>query len=203
MCSSHIIPKKIIIYLKMAYLHFFFCATLSVMGFVILYELNPIHAVISLILSFCVAMCCLLFLNIDFFAIIFMIIYVGAIAVLFLFVVMMINIKNIGEAEDSDMYSVSSWGIFIGLKILFLEFLYFNCKLELPLEYPFDHFNTIDILGQTLYNYFLPCFLIIGLVLLVALVACIVLTLRFNVLKKSQYTFRQLSRTENFLTYFH
>jgi NADH-quinone oxidoreductase subunit J len=172
------------------------------MGFIILDELNPIQAVISLILSFCLAMCCLLFLNFDFFAIIFLIIYVGAIAVLFLFVVMMINIKNIGE--ENELYMSTSELIVIGL--LIFEYFFgsvFQGKENLSeYERTFDSISTIDVLGQTLYNYFLPCFLIIGLVLLVALVGCIVLTLKFNAIKKSQYTFRQLARTENFLTYF-
>jgi len=185
------------------YLHYSCCVFLAMMGFVILDELNPIQAVISLILSFCLALCCLLFLSFDFFAVIFLIIYVGAIAVLFLFVVMMINIKNI--REENELYMSTSGLIIIGLLSLeyFFGFIFYARESFLQYEQGFDLISTIDVLGQTLYNYFLPCFLIVGLVLLVALVGCIVLTLKFNVSKKSQYTFRQLSRTENFLTYFH
>ena len=61
---------------------------------------NPIHSVIFLILVFCNAAGLLLLLKIEFIAMMFLIIYVGAIAVLFLFVVMMLNIK-INELSDS------------------------------------------------------------------------------------------------------
>lgn len=61
---------------------------------------NPIHSVIFLILVFCNAAGLLILLKIEFIAMMFLIIYVGAIAVLFLFVVMMLNIK-IGELSES------------------------------------------------------------------------------------------------------
>lgn len=61
---------------------------------------NPIHSVIFLILAFCNATGLLLLLQIDFIAMMFLIIYVGAIAVLFLFVVMMLNIK-INELSEN------------------------------------------------------------------------------------------------------
>jgi NADH:ubiquinone oxidoreductase subunit 6 (subunit J) len=63
----------------------------------------------------------------------------------------------------------------------------------------FDSFFNIDLLGQCLYNFFLICFLIAGLILFVALLGSIVLTLNFNVSKKSQKSFRQLSRSDRFL----
>ena len=66
----------------------------------------------------------------------------------------------------------------------------------------FDKLNNIDVIGQVLYNYFISCFLLAGLVLLIALIGAIVLTLRFNSVKKSQLVSRQLSRTDNFLTFF-
>ena len=68
--------------------------------------------------------------------------------------------------------------------------------------YSFDSFNNIDTLGQSLYNFYLVCFLLCGLVLLVALVGSIVLTLKFNRIQKTQAPYRQLARADNFLTYF-
>ena len=59
----------------------------------------------------------------------------------------------------------------------------------------FDALYNIDSLGQFLYNYFLSCFLIAGIILLVALVGAIVLTLNFNSSRKNQLISRQLSRS--------
>jgi hypothetical protein len=55
---------------------------------------------------------------------------------------------------------------------------------------------------QNLFNYYVACFLFCGLALLISLVGSIILTIRFNVHQKRQLTFRQLSRTESFLTFF-
>jgi NADH:ubiquinone oxidoreductase subunit 6 (subunit J) len=62
-------------------------------------------------------------------------------------------------------------------------------------EKSIDALHNIDSLGQLLYNYFLPCFLIAGIVLLVALVGAIILTLNFNSSRKNQLISRQLSRS--------
>lgn len=66
----------------------------------------------------------------------------------------------------------------------------------------FDTLGNITILGQSLFNYYSTAFLLAGLVLLVALVGAVALTLNFNTHKKNQVTFRQLSRTDAFLSHF-
>jgi Flp pilus assembly protein TadB len=60
--------------------------------------------------------------------------------------------------------------------------------------------SNIDVIGQSLYNYFLPCFLIVGFVLLVAMIGAIVLTLNFSSSRKNELVSRQLSRSLNFLS---
>ena len=65
-----------------------------------------------------------------------------------------------------------------------------------------DNINNIDVLGQVLFDYYLICFLLAGILLLIALVGCIVLTLKFNKVEESQNVNRQLSRSENFLSFF-
>ena len=65
-----------------------------------------------------------------------------------------------------------------------------------------DNTNNIDILGQTLFDYYLICFLLAGILLLIALVGCIVLTLKFNSVEESKNVNRQLSRSDNFLSFF-
>jgi NADH:ubiquinone oxidoreductase subunit 6 (subunit J) len=68
-------------------------------------------------------------------------------------------------------------------------------------SYFFDILYNIVVLGQALYNHYLVCFLLAGLILLVALIGAIVLTLRFNTVQKTQSVFRQLSRTDNILSF--
>jgi NADH-quinone oxidoreductase subunit J len=146
-----------------------------------------------------------------------MIIYVGAIAILFLFVIMMLDLKDFEEDENySKEETITLLFGFILLKFLWLTFL----KMGSDPLYIFDHYfddpTGIDLIGQSLYNFLLPYFLIIGLILLVALIGCIVLTLKLDKVNKeksaqqnnhlqyknSQYGFRQLSRTDNFLSHF-
>jgi len=62
--------------------------------------------------------------------------------------------------------------------------------------------TSIDVLGQILYNYYLLCFLLAGLILLVAMIGAIVLTLNFRSQRKNELVSRQLSRSENFLAFF-
>ena len=80
---------------------FYLFASLSIAsGIIVIRARNPVHSVLFLILVFCNAAGLLLLLGLDFFAMIFLVVYVGAIAVLFLFVVMILNIK-VAELNES------------------------------------------------------------------------------------------------------
>ena len=184
-------------------LHFGINFLLIIFGFLVLLSTNPIHSVLFLILSFCCASITLVLFGLDFLAVLFVIVYVGAIAVLFLFVVMMLNVK---------LYTFNSLPqtLFIGVILFFifsqtyffLNELFNTSAITLKPEHLFDTFSNIDIFGQVLYNYFLICFLLAGLILLVAMVGAISLTLTFKSNRKNELVFRQLSRSENFLTFF-
>ena len=193
----------------------FLCFLLVLSGFWVSVSINPIESVLFLILAFCNTAAILFIFNVEFLGLIFIIIYVGAVAVLFLFIIMMLNIK---KDEDSllksnvfkviyDNAKYLLFGFFVLVLFLFLQntflqetFLFFDKNFDFVLI--FDKLNNIDVIGQVLYNYFLVCFLLAGLILLVALIGAIVLTLRFNSVKKSQLVSRQLSRTDNFLSFF-
>ena len=219
MCSSHIIPKFLIIFtykfknFKMIYLHLFFCCLLISSGLFVAFSINSIESVLFLILAFCNAAAILFLFNAEFLGLVFIIIYVGAIAVLFLFVIMMLNIKS--EDQDFNIIRFIQNNFIPCILSCFFVLLCFSLLKSVFLEneniifqelyknvFNFDCLNNIDVLGQVLYNYFLVCFLIAGLVLLIALIGAIVLTLRFNNLQKGQSVFRQLSRTENLLAFF-
>jgi len=103
------------------FLFCFFSFFVLFSAFMVIRSKNPVYSVLFLILVFCNSAGLLLLLNLDFFALIFLIVYVGAIAVLFLFVVMMLNI-TVSEVEESIFHYLPIGG-FIGF-IFFLEFYY-------------------------------------------------------------------------------
>lgn len=101
------------------FLFLFFSFFIIFSGFMVIRSKNPVYSVLFLILVFCNAAGLLLLLNLDFFALIFLIVYVGAIAVLFLFVVMMLDIK-LSEVQES-IFNYLPIGGFVGL-IFCVEF---------------------------------------------------------------------------------
>ena len=91
---------------------------------------NPVHAVLYLVLTFCQAAALLILLGLDFFAMLFLIVYVGAIAVLFLFVIMMLNVKVV-EVSDNTSRFLPFAGI---LGVLFFGQLFVLCASEFPAQ---------------------------------------------------------------------
>lgn len=81
------------------YLLIFFCICSIVSALALILAYNPVHSILFLISVFCNLCFILILLNVEFIAIIFLIVYVGAIAVSFLFVVMMLNLKLINLQE--------------------------------------------------------------------------------------------------------
>jgi NADH-quinone oxidoreductase subunit J len=93
---------------------------------------------------------------------------------------------------------IGFFNIFTLLEFLFTEydFLDFNSYTIL-----IDNLSNIDVIGQSLYNYYLSVFLIAGFILLVAMIGAICLTLNFSSSRKNELSFRQLSRSNHFLSY--
>lgn len=197
----------------MQFLHSILCLLLILSGLMVAFSANPVESVLFLILTFFNAGAILVMFNAEFLGLIFIIVYVGAIAVLFLFVVMMLNVKiheNIFVKLFSKNIRNSILALFFIYLVSVILFIYLNSifhSQNVNTEFNnsallFDALHNIDILGQVLYNYYLICFLVAGLILLVALIGAIVLTLRFNRVHKSQITSKQLARTDNFLSFF-
>ena len=158
---------------------------------------NPVHSVFSLILTFCISSCLLLTINVDFLAIIFIVVYVGAIAVLFLFVVMMLNIKLVQFTESIIRYI--PFGII--LCIIFVNEIYFiNLKFNLITDiqnewiYYFNYSDTIVLIGEILYTNFIHLFILAGLILLIAMIGTINITLYHASNVKRQNISIQLGR---------
>ena len=168
---------------------------------------NPVHSVLFLILVFFNAAGLLILLGLDFFAMIFLVVYVGAIAVLFLFVVMMLNIK-LAEINEKRLRYLPVGG-FLGLLFLFEIFLIVDNDL-IPLignagEYSpesgftqwalfVDSLTNIEALGLLIYTFYFAFFLMASLILLVAMIGAIVLTMHKGVLVKRQQVFQQNTR---------
>ncbi len=192
----------------MIYLHYYFTVLLLLSSIFVLLAKNPVHSVLFLILAFCNAAAILFIFNAEFLGVIFIIIYVGAIAILFLFIVMMLNVKI--YASTNLFYYLPILLIGGGLVLLQLFFIFetlivtttFTEILPYTFENSLDNLSSIDSLGQSLYNYYLSCFLLAGLILLVAMPGAIVLTLNFRSHRKNELMSRQLSRTNDFLAFF-
>ena len=163
---------------------------------------NPVHSVLFLILAFFNAAGLLILMEMEFLSLIFIVVYVGAIAVLFLFVVMMLNVK-ISEVEDEVLQYLPVGGT-IGLIFLFLiffiiegDFVSFNGQansIYLDWFQQVDVVSNIETLGQVLYTDYLVYFLLAGVILLVAMVGAIVLTMSTRTSLRRQLIFQQVSR---------
>ena len=143
---------------------------------------NPVHSVLFLILAFFNAAGLFVLLGAEFLAMILVVVYVGAVAVLFLFVVMMLDI-DFAELKKGALQYLPFGGL-IGL-ILVAELVMAGsvwvagpaAKAALAHATPADVSNTV-VLGRILYTDYVYYFQIAGLVLLVAMIGAIVLTLR-------------------------
>jgi NADH-quinone oxidoreductase subunit J len=159
---------------------------------------NPVHSVLFLILTFVNAAGLFMLAGAEFLALILIVVYVGAVAVLFLFVVMMLDVDFASMRQG--MLQYAPIGVVVGI-ILLLELLLVAGSFVVAPEVaataviPID--NTIEntrALGQLIYTRYVFQFQAAGAVLLVAMIGAIVLTLRHKPGVKRQDVFRQTGR---------
>ncbi len=164
---------------------------------------NPVHAVLFLILAFLNAAALFLIAGAEFLAMILVIVYVGAVAVLFLFVVMMLDVDFVQLREGFQRYAPV--GAAVGLILLGelgAVLLGWQISAGAPLlrnsVSPNDVSNTVA-LGQVLYTDYVYLFQVAGLILLVAMIGAIVLThrQRYGARRQNitQQQLRQVSQT--------
>lgn len=144
---------------------------------------NPVHSVLFLILSFVNASGLFVLLGAEFLAMILVVVYVGAVAVLFLFVVMMLDINFVKLREGFLQYlpfgALLGIVLIIELGILFLTKSFSENSLSKFIELPImNEVENTKLIGQVLYTNYFYLFQISGLILLVAMVGSITLTLR-------------------------
>ena len=163
---------------------------------------NTVHSVFFLILDFISISCLFIMIGAEFLGMIMLIVYVGAVAVLFLFVVMMLNVA---QQKNQWLLSEDSSGhIPIGLIISALIF--FELIIVIGgWKYKPDLFNSDNLqisselsnthsLGQILYTDYIHVFQISGMILLIAMIGAIVLTFRQREGVKKQSYVKQISR---------
>ena len=142
---------------------------------------NPVHAALHLVLAFFTSAALWLLLEAEFLAITLVLVYVGAVMVLFLFVVMMLDINVAPVKEGFIKYlpaALTVAGIMIVEMYLVVRSKYFNAEaMPTPVPRAADYSNTRE-LGSVLYTDYVYPFEIAAVILLVAIIAAIALTLR-------------------------
>lgn len=176
---------------------FYVFASVAVAGaFLVISARNPVHSVLFLILTFFSTAGLFVLLGAEFLAMLLVIVYVGAVAVLFLFVVMMLDVDfvELRQGMMQNLPAASSVGV-----VLFLELLLVlgargagGTKLS---ELPAGQISNTRALGNLIYDDYFFLFQTAGMILLVAMIGAIVLTLHHREGIKRQNIAAQVART--------
>lgn len=179
---------------------YLFAISLLTGGLLTVMARNPVHSVLWLILAFLSAAGLFVLIGAEFVAMLLIIVYVGAVAVLFLFVVMMLDIDF--AALKAEMARYLPLGALIGVVLLMQLGLAFgvwefsdgvDTRLGNPIP-PLEQAHNTQALGLILYDRYILLFQLSGLILLVAMVGAIVLTLRHRGDVKRQNVVAQMMR---------
>ena len=163
---------------------------------------NTVHSVFFLILDFISISCLFIMIGAEFLGMIMLIVYVGAVAVLFLFVVMMLNVAQ----QKNQWFAGQSTSKHIPVGLIISTLIFFEIIIVIGgWKYKpeiFDINNSLantslsntHSLGQILYTDYIHVFQISGMILLVAMIGAIVLTFRQRTAVKRQSYIKQISR---------
>ena len=183
-------------------LFFYLFAGVTVMsGLLVIVARNPVHAVLWLILAFFNAAGLFVLLGAEFLAMILVVVYVGAVAVLFLFVVMMLDV-DFAELRAGFIKNASV-GALVGLVLLVELIMVLGSRVigaavatkAAPAPAPGSGITNAEAIGRLLYTQYVYFFQGAGLILLVAMIGAIVLTLRHKEGVRRQSISAQNART--------
>ena len=182
---------------------FYFFSVIAVFSaIIVIASKNTVHSVFFLILDFISISCLFIMIGAEFLGMIMLIVYVGAVAVLFLFVVMMLNVAQQKDEwfKGKIFRSHIPFGSLISI-IIFLELIiviggwkYKPNLIETTSIQIDKNFTNTHALGNVIYTDYIHLFQLAGLILLVAMIGAIVLTYRKREGVKRQSYFRQISR---------
>ena len=178
---------------------YLFAAMVILSGALTITSRNPVHSVLWLILAFFNAAGLMLLVGAEFIAMLLVIVYVGAVAVLFLFVVMMLDIDFAEMRAGFVRYAFIglAFAVALAAEIVIAIGAWSAGGLKLDQRIapmPADNTSNIQAIGQLLYSRYLYVFEGAGLVLLVAMIGAIVLTHRARGGVKGQNISRQVAR---------
>lgn len=171
-----------------------------VAGFKVITSKNPIHSVFYLVIAFINASLLLIMMGAEFLALTFLIVYVGAIAILFLFVVMLLNIRLVEILDNTTRYLPIGLLVAVIFFVEIIEILksyvvkpnldWIGSSIDFSKIY---NITNIEALGQLLFTEYFIIFLISSLVLLVAMIGAILLTLTHEESVNRQDLFAQVA----------
>lgn len=187
-------------------LFYLFSIFLVFSAFMVIVSKHPVFSLLFLVSSFIFSAFLLFLLECEFLALLFIVVYVGAIAVLFLFAVMML------ESKFSDLSRNAMNYLPVGAIIGVVTFLLFKSAFKENFEEVNSHgfyensytnwydlidsTNDVEVYGQVLYSFFVLQFLVAGLILLLILIGVVYLTNTYSLDEKTldQVVFKQLAR---------
>ena len=204
-----LISKQIILIDKQMIAHAIFFYIFSFIAIVsavmVTVSKNTVHSVFFLILDFISISCLFIMIGAEFLGMIMLIVYVGAVAVLFLFVVMMLNVAQ----QRSGWFSSRVSGSHIPIGLLVSLIIFFELIIVIGgWKYKPDLLSSISLnistevtntksIGNVIYTDYIHVFQISGMILLVAMIGAIVLTFRQRSGLKRQSYIKQISRERN------
>jgi len=166
---------------------------------------NTVYSVFFLILVFVTISTLFIMIGAEFLGMIMLIVYVGAVAVLFLFVVMMLNVSEQRKeySKKKSVFNNISVGLIVGI-IIFLELIiavggwkYKDTFVPLSSINPYLNISNTHAIGNVLYTDYIHLFQISGMILLVAMIGAIALTFNRRENVKRQNYFQQIQREKN------
>lgn len=171
---------------------YFFSLSAIFSSILVILSRNTVRSVLFLILSFFSTACLWLLLEAEFLAVTLILVYIGAVIVLFLFVVMMIDqereLKNASISKYSPIILLTSC-----LMMLFLFFYAYDYGGDIIMPEIKGSGNNVQILGKILYTKYVLAFEIAGILLLVGMIAAIAISFRGKQDRESQSASKQIS----------
>ena len=201
--------------MTLTWLFYAFSAALVLSAIMVVTARNPVHSVLFLILCFFISAGIFVMLNSEFIAMIMVIVYVGAVAVLFLFVVMMLDI-SFSDLRKGAKKFIPVGGLIGAVILAELYIVYKSWSLDMTFQPDgqekfhavpltgdksgvsegagIEHKTNAEALGEVLYTQYVLAFQMAGMILFVAMVGAIVLTLRMRPDTKRQNVSEQVNR---------
>ena len=172
---------------------YLFASVTCLAGLMVITSRNPVHSVLFLILAFFNAAGLFILLGAEFLAMLLVVVYVGAVAVLFLFVVMMLDINFTELREGFQRYMPLGLGVG-GLLLAEILFVLFKGENMPDGSVSASDISNTRALGRVLYTDYIYLFQLAGLILLVAMIGAITLTLRKRENVRRQSINKQIDR---------